>query len=59
LIGLVVNKTNQKVPRRESGDHIEVALVGGNISLAIPVDRDIFDVGLEEVVIVIRTSENK
>ena len=33
--------------------------LGGNISLAIPVDRDIFDVGLEEVVIVIRTSENK
>ena len=46
---LGVNKTNQKVPRRESGDHIEVALVGGNVSLAIPEDRDIFDVEPEEV----------
>ena len=44
-----VNKTNQKVPRRESGDHIEVVLVGGNVSLAIPEDHDIFDVEPEEV----------
>ena len=55
---LGVNETNQKVPRGV-GDHIEVALIGGNVSLAIPVDRDIFDVEPEEVVVVIRTPENK
>ena len=47
-----IGRFNEIVPR----DSIETVMVGGNISLAIPNDRDIIGIEPEAVVVVVRES---